>query len=182
MRRMIIGVLLACAASCAQATDDSLMIGDTRLSLGMKKADAWEKLKQYSAQCLDKGLDQEIKPPLCNSWGISILQGELYNFIGSVYFTKSGRIHIVMKNYDQKQWGDSPEMFTSFLYEVLRQYGKNGAALTASIGEVREPGWNAKNIFFRSGRKVISVGYGEGGQYPDGTPVKPFVTLSETLK
>ena len=178
MWRLIVGVMLACVALSVNASDESLMIGGTRLTLGMEKSRTWELLKRYNIQCLD----QEKKPPVCNSWGVSESRGDMYEFLGSVYFSNGGRIKTVMKNYNQKQWGDSPEKFTSFLYEVLRQYGNNGETFIASIGEVREPGWNTKNIFFRSGRKVISVGYGEGGRDENGSTRKPFVGMYEKLE
>ena len=76
MRRLIVGVMLACAALSVDASDESLMIGRTRLTLGMEKSRTWELLKQYNVQCLD----QEKKPPECNTWGISELRGDLRNW------------------------------------------------------------------------------------------------------
>ena len=87
-----------------------------------------------------------------------------------------------MKNYDQSQWGSDSAKFVSFLHEVLRQYGEKGETFVSSISEVREPGWVAKTIFFRSGKKLISVDYGEGGQDGVGKPYLPFVTMYEKLE
>jgi len=87
-----------------------------------------------------------------------------------------------MKNYDQSQWGSDPAKFVSFLHEVLRQYSEKGQPFVSSISEARKPGWVEKNIFFRSGRRLISIGFGEGNLYGEGKPYRPFVTMYEKLE
>jgi hypothetical protein len=182
MRQLIFGVLLGCVVLIANASDESLTIGGVRLTLGMERSKALELLQKNSTvSCLAVGLEQ--KPTECD---LAVTRGNKtgtnFNFLGSVYFTKAGRVKIVMKNYDQSQWDSDPAKFVSFLYEVLRQYGEKGETFVSSITEVREPGWVAKTIFFRSGRKLISVVYGEGGQDGEGKPYRPFVTMSEKLE
>jgi len=137
--------------------------------------------KSSTVNCL--GLGREQKSTECD---LAVTRGDKtktdFNFLGSVYFTKAGRVKIVMKNYDQNQWDSDPAKFVSFLYEVLHQYGEKGITFVTSIEELREPGWVARTIFFRSGRRVISVAYGEGGQDGEGKPYLPFVTMSEKLQ
>jgi hypothetical protein len=87
-----------------------------------------------------------------------------------------------MKNYDQSQWGSDPAKFVSFLHEVLRQYGEKGEKFVSSISELREPGWVAKTIFFRSGKRLISIDYGEGIKDGEGKPHLPFVAMYEKLE
>jgi hypothetical protein len=180
MRKLIVGVMLGCTVLSAIAADESVTIGGVRLTLGMERSKALELLQKSNiVNCL--GTDREQKPTECN-WAVT--RGNKnkadFNFLGSVYFSEAGRIKIVMKNYDQNQWGSDPAKFVSFLYEVLRQYGEKGETFVATIGEVREPGWISKDISFRSGRKVISVGYGEGGLR--GSTYKPFASMHEKLE
>lgn len=182
MRRFILGMILGCMVLIANAADESLTIGGVRLTLGMERSKALELLQKNSTvNCL--GVAREQKPTECD---LAVTRGNStgtnFNFLGSVYFNKSGRVKIVMKNYDQSQWGSDPAKFVSFLYEVLRQYGEKGETFVSSISEVREPGWAAKTIFFRSGRKIVSIVYGEGGQDGEGKPYPPFVTMSEKLE
>ena len=179
MRRLILGALLVCAVLSAKAADESIAIGGIKLTLGMERSKAWEALKKLRVNCLGS---EETRTE-CN-WIVSRGNKQEADFVvlGSIYFNEAGQIKTVMKNYDQKQWGARPEKFVSFLYEVLRQYGANGESFVASVGEEREPGWTAKSIFFRSGRRVVSVGYAEGSLNSVGTPYKPFVTMSEILK
>ena len=108
MRRLIVGMMLACSAFNIHAADESLIIGGARLTLGMNKVATQDQLKQYIVQCFDN----EKNPPECNSWVISVKQGELYDLLGSVYFSKGDRIKTVMKYYNQEQWRESPEKFT----------------------------------------------------------------------
>lgn len=182
MQRFIFGIVLGCVVLIASAADESLTIGGVRLPLGMERSKALELLqKNNTVNCL--GLSREQKPTECDlAVTRSNSTGTNFNFLGTVYFTKSGRVKIVMKNYDQSQWDSDPAKFVSFLHEVLRQYGEKRVTFVASIEEVREPGWTAKTIFFRSGRKVISVAYGDGGQDGEGKPYPPFVTMSEKLE
>jgi len=182
MRKLIVGVMLGCTLLSALAADESLTIGGVRLTLGMERSKAFELLQKNNiVNCLGAGREQ--KATECD---LAVTRGNKkqtnFDFLGTVYFSETGRIKIVMKNYAQNQWGSDPARFVSFLYEVLRQYGEKDETFVASIGDVREPGWIAKNIFFRSGRKVISVGYGEGGRNEEGKPYRPFVTMSEKLE
>lgn len=175
-------MMLGCVLSIANAADESLMIGGVPLTLGMERAKALELLqKNNTVNCL--GVNNGQKPTECD---LAVTRGNKtensFNFLGSVYFNQAGRVKIVMKNYDQSQWDSDPAKFASFLYEVLRQYGEKGETFVSSISEVREPGWVAKTIFFRSGRKLISIGYGEGGQDGEGKPYRPFVTMTEKLE
>jgi len=166
----------------AKASDESLTIGGVRLTLGMERSKALELLQKSNiVNCLGAGREQ--KPTECD---LVVTRGNknktYFDFLGSVYFSEAGRIKIVMKNYNQNQWGSDPAKFVSFLYDILRQYGDKGETFVASIGEVREPGWVSKDIFFRSGRKVINVSYGEGGQNESGAPYKPFTSMYEKLE
>ena len=181
MRQLIFGTMLCCVLLSAKAADESLTIGGARLTLGMERSQALELLQQNNnVNCL--GVSREQKSTVCD---LAVTRGNTtktnFVFLGSVYFTETGRVKIVLKNYDQNQWDSDPAKFVSFLHEVLRQYGERGETFTSSIKEVREPGWVAKNIFFRSGRKVISITYGEGGQDENSKPYRPFVTMSEKL-
>lgn len=180
MRKLIVGAMLGCAAFCAIAADESLTIGGVRLTLGMERPKALELLQKSNVvNCLGAGREQ--KPTECD---LIVTRGNKkqtdFVVLGSVYFSEAGRIKSVMKNYDPNQWGADPAKLVSFLYEVLRQYGEKGETFVATIGEAREPGWVSKNIFFRSGRKVISVSYGEGGQ--QGSTYKPFASMYEKLE
>jgi hypothetical protein len=182
MRQFIFGMMLSCVALIANAANESLTIGGVRLTLGMERSKALELLQKNSTvNCLVLGREQ--KPTECD---LAVTRGNKtephFHFLGSVYFTKAGRVKIVMKNYDQNQWGSDPANFVSFLHEVLRQYGEKGETFVSSISEVREPGSLFKTVFFRSGRKVISIGYGEGGQDDEGKPYRPFVTMTEKLE
>ena len=182
MRRFIFGMMLGCGVLIANAADESLTIGGVRLTLGMERSKALELLQKNSTvNCL--GLSRELKPTECD---LVVTRGDKtspnFKFLGSVYFTEAGRIKILMKNYDQSQWGSDSAKFVSFLHEVLRQYGEKGETFFSSISEVREPGWVAKTIFFRAGKKLISVDYGEGGQDGEGKPHLPFVTMYEKLE
>lgn len=179
MRRLILGVLLACVMLNANAADETLIVGGIKLTLGMERARALDALQKLKVNCLGN----EKTPAECN-WIVSRGNKQDSDFVvlGSIYFSEGGRrIKTVMKNYNQEQWGANPEKFISFLYEVLRQYGANGETFIASVAEVREPGWTAKDISFRSGRRVIAVGYGEGNQNTGGTPYKPFISMYEKL-
>lgn len=179
MRRMLTAIsVLACSAGTVYGSDDSLTIGGVRLNLGMDRSKAWQVLKDHKVNCLGSG-----KGTAECDWVVSQGDPKKANFVifGSVYFSND-RINILMKNYDQKQWGGNPEKFVSFLYEVLRKHGAGGVPLTASVAEVREPGWTAKNIFFRSGKTVISVGYAEGGRDDNGQPYRPFISMYEKLQ
>lgn len=182
MRRFILGMMLACMVPIANSADESLTIGGVRLTLGMERSKVLDLLqKNNSVNCLVLGRKQ--KPTECDISVTRVNNTEThFNFLGSVYFTEAGRVKIIMKNYDQNQWGSDPAKFVSFLHEVLRQYGEKGETFVSSISEVREPGSVFKNIFFRSGRKVITVGYGEGYQDNDGKPYQPFVTMHEKLE
>jgi len=181
MRRFIFGVMLGCVVLIANAADESLTIGGVRLTLGMERSKAMELLqKNNTVNCL--GLSRELEPTKCD---LVVTRGNKikpnFDFLGSVYFTEAGRVKTVMKNYNQNQWGSDPAKFVSFLHEVLRQYGEKGETFVSSIAEAREPGWVSKELFFRSGRKLISVGYAEGGQDGEGKPYLPFVTMFEKL-
>ena len=183
MRRFIFGMMLGCMLSSANAADDEgLTVGGVRLTLGMERSKALELLQKNSTvNCLSLGREQ--KSTECD---VAVTRGNKtkpnFDFLGSVYFTEAGRVKTVMKNYDQKQWGSDHAKFVSFLYEVMRQYGEKGETFVSSIEEVREPGWVNKSIFFRSGRKVISVAFGEGGQDGEGKPYRPFVNMYEKLE
>ena len=182
MRRFIFGMMMGCVLLGAHAADESLTIGGVRLTLGMERSKALELLQKNSTvKCL--GLGREQKPTECD---LAVTRSNEtkthFVFLGSVYFNEAGRVKIVMKNYDQNQWGSDSAKFVSFLHEVLRQYDDKGETFVSSIADVREPGWVAKTIFFRSGRKVISIGYGEGGQDGEGKPYLPFVTMAEKLE
>ena len=181
MQRLIFGMMLGCVLLSAKAADESLTIGGVRLTLGMERSKALELLQKNNiVNCL--GLGREQKSTECD---LGVTRGNKqktdFVFLGSVYFTEAGRVKIVMKNYDQNQWDSDPATFVSFLYEVLRQYSEKGETFVSSIEDQREPGWIHKKIFFRAGRKVISVTYGEGGQDENGKPYRPFVTMSEKL-
>lgn|GEM_PF-3290906 len=182
MRKFIFGMMLGCVLSIANAADESLMIGGVPLTLGMERAKALELLqKNNTVNCL--GVNNGQKPTECN---LVVTRGNNtetdFDFLGSVYFTKAGRVNIIMKNYDQSQWGSDPAKFVSFLHEVLRQYSEKGQPFVSSISEARKPGWVEKNIFFRSGRRLISIGFGEGNLYGEGKPYRPFVTMYEKLE
>ena len=182
MRRLILVMTLGCVLLSAKAADESLTIGGVRLTLVMDRSKALDLLQKNNiVNCLDLGREQ--KSTECD---LAVTRGEKnktsFEFLGSVYFTEAGRVRVVMKNYDQNQWGSDPAKFVSFLHEVLRQYGEKGETFVSSIEEVRKPGWVSKNIYFQSGRKVISIGYGEGSQDEKGKPYQPFVTMYEKLQ
>ena len=170
MRRFIFGMMLGSVVLIANAVDESLTIGGARLTLGMERTKALELLQKNSTvNCL--GSNRGQNPTECD---LAVTRGNNtendFDFLGSVYFTQAGRVSTLMKNYDQSQWGSDPAKFVSFLHEVLRQYGEKGETFVSGISEERKPGSVFKDIFFRSGRKVISVVYGEGGQDNEGKP------------
>jgi len=180
MKRLLLTVLLLLASS-AWATpieEQFLTIGGSRLVLGMDRSKVLEIIKRNnSIRCI--GIDSNQIPTACDLI-ISRDDKSDADILGSVYFDKVGRIKRVMKNYSQKDWDGDPAKIISFLYEVLRQYSLNGETFVSSLSEVREPGWISKSIFFRSGRKLITVGYGEGGLA--GVSYKPFTTMHERLE
>ena len=178
MRRFFLGMILGCVVLIANASNESLSIGGARLTLGMERSKAQELLQKNSTvNCLT--VVHGHKPMECD---FAVMRHNKtkthFEALGTVYFNEAGRVKIVIKHYDQSQWSSDPAKFVSFLHEVLRQYGEKGVTFVSSIEEVREPGWVAKTIFFRSGRRLISVGYGEGGQDGEGKPYLPFVTMS----
>jgi hypothetical protein len=179
MQRIVLGLLLIFTILSAEAADESLMIGSARLTPGMDRASAWGLLRQYSVKCIDG--EKAAQPPTCNSWLVTSGKADRFSALGSVYF-KDGRLQKIFKYYDSAQWEAKPEKFASLLYEVLRQHSKDGDVFVASIGEVRQPGWLAKSIFFRTGKRTVNVGYSEGGSNEDGKPYGPAVSLHEELE
>ena len=181
MKRILLTALLLLAshAWAAPIEEQFLTIGGSRLVLGMDRSKVLETIKRNnnSVYCIGTATNQ--MPTACDLV-ISRDDKSDPDILGSVYFDKVGRIKSVMKNYSQKDWDGDPAKLISFLYEVLRQYSLNGETFVSSISEVREPGWISKSIFFRSGRRVITVGYGEGGT--NGVSYKPFTTMHERLE
>lgn len=179
VRRIVLSLLLMFTTLSAEAADESLMIGSARMTPGMDRASAWGLLKQYRVQCVGGGKSEQ--PPTCDSWLVTTKKGDQFSALGNAYF-KDGRLQKIFKYYDSALWEKKPEKFASLLYEVLRQYNKDRDVFVASIDEVRQPGWLAKSIFFRTGKRVVKIGYSEGGSNEDGKPFGSAVSLHEELE
>jgi hypothetical protein len=177
MRSAICFLILGSMPLTAAAADQ-FSIGGVAIALQMEREKVWQLVKVKHVECVG---ENDKKPPACNSWLISETRESSFAPLGNVAFTGEGHVKSIYKYYSNDQWGSQPEKFVTFLYEVLRQYAKEGEAVTASIGEVRQPGWENKVISFHFGKKTVRVSYGAGGRF-DGKPGAPFVTIHEELR
>jgi hypothetical protein len=145
----------------------------------MERAKARGDLKKFKVTCLS---DSDTKnAPVCNSWFVASGGEPDFQSIGSVYFNDSGRVRLVMKYYDNRTWERDPAKLGG-VYVRGAEAVRQGARFTTTIGEVRQPGWTNKAIDFHNGRKMIRFASGAGGVRPDGSTIRPFVSIHENLE
>jgi hypothetical protein len=154
VRRSLLAALLLFIAPAAAAAEETLFVGNARLTLGMSRDVSSRLLTSYTVQCLGNAHGELMK---CKDWMVSTGDPSTPRFepLASLYLSQNDKLRLIMKYYNAQLWANHPEKFASILHEVLRQYGERGERFVASVAETRQPGSIAKTVFFTKGRRTM---------------------------
>jgi hypothetical protein len=160
-------------AQVAYSAEQSVVIGNEKLSVGMSEKQAFGKLETY--------LRFDCQEGIVKSCILMNKDGPPYSFKANIVF-KNGKITSVRKYWGEGFEGTDPSQFVRTFYNLVSNLAKEGpVTVTLSTSENREPGITSEAIFIRKGTKTISITVTEGLK-SEGKRISTFTNLDEAIE
>lgn len=167
----LFAIAISFLANAVEAhAQSALDIQGIDIALGMDRPTVVQKLKNFRLSCTE-----------CASI-LVISKRQPYEPYANVVF-EGDRVKSIRKYWSRGFSGSAPGKFVQTLYSVLSNAGAQAAVrFQISVSERRDPGALQQTVFLKSGRKTISISYGEGLRGADGMKIPPFVYLDEIIE
>ena len=158
----ILALSLGFVEARGQAVQDSIFLGNVKLSLGMPQETVIAALGR-SYQVANGGEDQ-------SSFLVTPKNVPPFMVIGNVAFT-DGKLTSIMKYWSPEDQKKGVEFATS-LYGVIDGFVREGRRTChIDIGQVQDPGYDARAMFIVCGKKQIRIDISRSGQFGESATI-----------